>query len=107
MYLSRTDLQIKEGLSTKEAAEIWSDHYFSGWNSSITLILFALFLFAIYFFSLPSWTVIISILLIHLIVAMPLATKKMHKHIKNIKNIKNCENKSPFFERKKERYNDI
>ncbi|MBU2871389.1 hypothetical protein [Colwellia sp. E2M01] len=85
MYLSRTDLKVKEGLSVEEASEVWSKYYFYGWNNSLTWVVTALALFAIYFFSLPSWSVATSLLLIHSLVALPLATKEMRNYLQTRK----------------------
>ena len=82
MYFSKTDLIKMEKISLTEADAIWSKYYFTGWNSPISIFASLAIVCAVFLLGLSTWLIFSGILLVHSIVALPLASKKMHRHIK-------------------------
>jgi hypothetical protein len=85
MYFTKTQLQKKQEVSLAEATKIWNDNYYNGWKHWLTLGALALTLVSIYLFSLPSWSWLNLLVLVHMLIAMPIASNDMKAAVRKLK----------------------
>lgn len=81
MYLSKRHLAKREGIDREHANFIWRKYYFIAWGSPATIILLVVFFLAVLLLEFPYWLIASGVLLIHIFLAIPIASKKMKKSI--------------------------
>ena len=79
MYLSKQHLCKKENINLVLAEHVWRTHYFLGWGYKITWFTCLLAIALILFTRLDNWLAPIAIIIVHLTIAQPLASKRMKK----------------------------